>query len=185
MDENQFAEKAQAIRKTLYRTAFAYLGREADALEAVDEAVYKGLVSFKKLRQPEYFNTWLTRILINECKTQLKRRSRFTPLSELPETASAEAFDALPLKEAIASLPKKLKDPLILRYFAGLPTAEAARALDIPQGTAATRIAQAKELLRLRLSDDAAEAEPVIGVTGDSGAPPLHLKRLKEEPANE
>lgn len=154
MNENEYAEKAQAMRKKLYATAFAYLGREADALEAVDEAVFKGLCAHKKLRAPEYFGTWLTRILINECKSQLKRRSRHVALEELPETASPEAYDTLPLKEAIARLPRKLREPLILRYFTGLTTAETAKALDIPQGTAATRIAQAKALLRLELADE-------------------------------
>ena len=61
MDTAVFAARTEAIRSRLYRTAYLYLGSEADALEAVDEAVYKALRGLKKLRQEEFFETWLTR----------------------------------------------------------------------------------------------------------------------------
>ena len=153
MNENEFAGKIQTLRNTLYRTAYLYLGSEAEALDAVDEAVYKGLISLKSLRQPEYFNTWMMRILINECKAQLKLRKRKTNLEELPETA-VQQFDALPIREAVLRLPQELKEPIILRYFSGFTTAETALALKIPQGTAATRLRRALQLLRLELSEE-------------------------------
>ena len=53
-----------------------YLKNEHDALEAVDEAVYRWLCAARKLRQPEYFDTWLTRILINECYKIMRYQKR-------------------------------------------------------------------------------------------------------------
>ncbi|MFB0921319.1 MAG: sigma-70 family RNA polymerase sigma factor [Oscillospiraceae bacterium] len=153
MNENEFAAQIQALRGGLYRTAFMYLGNEAAALDAVDEAVYKGLLSFKKLREPEYFGTWMTRILINECKTELRRRKHTLSLPELPEEA-IEEYDALPIRDAVMRLPKELKEPIILRYFSGLTTNETALALQIPQGTAATRLRRALKLLRLDFSEE-------------------------------
>ena len=76
MDQETYARKAEALRPKLYRTAYCYLGSEAMALDALDEAVYKGLRGAGKLRQPEYFETWLTRILLNECSRELKRSRR-------------------------------------------------------------------------------------------------------------
>ena len=70
----------------------------------------------------------------------------------MTETAQ-EAFDALPLREAVGRLPRELKDVIVLRYFTGLTLAETARALDIPQGTAASRQRRALALLRLELTD--------------------------------
>lgn len=153
MNETEFAERVQQLRRKLYAAAYMYLGREADALEAVDEAVYRALISLKRLKQPEYFATWLTRILINVCKDELKRRSRTVPLAELPES-TAEEFDALPLKAAIARLPVELREVLIFHYFGGLTVSETARALGIPQGTAATRLRRALSLLRLELTEE-------------------------------
>ena len=76
MDKNEFAARIEALRPRLYRTALLYLGSEAYALDALDETVYKALRSLKKLRQPQFFDTWVTRILINECLRELKRRKR-------------------------------------------------------------------------------------------------------------
>lgn len=154
MDRNEFAARIELLKARLYRTAYLYLGSEAIALDAVDEAVYKGLKSLSKLRQPEYFDTWMTRILINECKQELRRRKRELPMDVLPETA-AEQFDALPLKEAIRRLPPELKEVILLRFFTGLTQAETAQALSIPQGTVATRQRRALSLLKLEL-----EVEP-------------------------
>lgn len=156
MNGEQFERKIEQVRLKLYKTALMYLGSEALALDAVDEAVYKALKGYKKLRQPEYFDTWITRILINECYNELRRQKRFRPLEELPETAE-EVFDSLPLKEAIRRLPKELKEVVILRYFAGYTLAETALTLEIPQGTAATRQRKALKLLKLELGEEAAE----------------------------
>lgn len=156
MNKEEFAMRVEAIRMKLYKTALLYLGNETQACDALDEAVYKALRGFKKLRQPEYFDTWITRILINECHNEQRRLKRFLPFQELPETA-VEDFDALPLKEAVQSLPPQLKDVVILRYFAGYTLAETADALQIPRGTAATRQRKALRLLRLELGEEESE----------------------------
>ena len=79
MNQEEFARRTQAMRQTLYRTAYLYLGREADALEAVDEAVYQALRALGQLREAAFFETWLTRILLNTCHRELRRRNRFHP----------------------------------------------------------------------------------------------------------
>ncbi len=150
MTNDDFAGRIEHIRLKLYKTAFLYLGNETAAMDAVDEAVYKALKNIRRLRQTEYFDTWITRILINECHNENKRRKRFALLKELPE-AAAEDFDSLPLREAIRRLPQDLKEVVILRYFAGYTLTETAEALQIPQGTAATRQRRALRLLRLEL----------------------------------
>ncbi len=153
MNNEEFAAQVESVRTRLYRTALVYLGSEALALDAVDETVYKALCGHWKLRQPEFFNTWITRILINECHNELRRQKRIYPLEELPETAAKE-FDSLPLKEALRRLPKDLKDVIVLRFFGRYTVAETARTLHIPAGTVATRQRKALKLLRLELEEE-------------------------------
>ena len=150
---DEFAKRVESVRTKLYKTALTYLGSESLALDAVDEAIYKALCGKWRLRQPEFFDTWITRILINECHNELRRQKRYYPLNELPETAQEE-FDALPLKEALRRLPKDLKDVIILRFFGGFTVAETAQMLHIPAGTAATRQRKALQLLRLELEEE-------------------------------
>ena len=156
MKQEQYAARLESLWGRLYKTALLYLDSESRAQDAVDEAVYKRLRSCWRLRQPEYFDTWLTRILINVCKDELRRGRRFVPLEEVPEGA-AEDYDALPLKEALSKLPPQLKEVVILRYFTGYTLEETAAALEIPRGTVATRQRKALQLLRLELSEEVTE----------------------------
>lgn len=150
MDANEFTARTEQMKTRLYRMAFLYLGSES---MAVDEAVFSGFKAFKKLRSPEYFETWLTRILINECRKELRRGKREMPADPLPESA-AEDFDSLPLKEAILRLPQELKEVVILRYFSDLTLEKTAESLSLPRGTVATRQNRALTLLRLELSEE-------------------------------
>ena len=153
MTDLELAHRAEEIRGRLYRTALLYLGGEAVALDAVDETVYRAFLSHRKLRQPEHFNTWITRILINVCNDELRRRKREPSMAELPETA-AEQFDALPLRDAVERLPRELRAVVVLRYFSGYTLSETAEALGLPPGTVSTRQRKALSLLRLELGDE-------------------------------
>ena len=153
MTELEYLERAEEARGKLYRAALLTLGSESAAVDAVDEAVYKGYLSYQKLRQPQYLETWLVRILINICRDELRRRKRELAVEELPETAQ-EAYDSLPLKEAVRRLPAQLRDVIVLRYFTGLTLEETAAALDLPRGTVSTRQRRALALLKLDLTTE-------------------------------
>jgi len=155
MDKEVYADRIEKLKPRLYRIALLHLGKEAMALDAVAEAVYRGLISVKKLREPAYFETWMTRILINECKKVWRRVKREQPLDAMPETAAEEqAFDLLPLKEAIRQLPQELREVVILRYYADFTLAQTAKSLHIPQGTVVTRQRRALKLLKLELLEE-------------------------------
>jgi RNA polymerase sigma-70 factor (ECF subfamily) len=154
MDKIEFANQIDALKNRLYRIAYLYLGNEQGAIEVVDETVYKALRSLSKLREEQFFNTWVTRILINECKKELKRLSKVYIMEDLSEQIEENTYDTLPLKEAIHRLPENLKAIIILRYFSDYTLAETANALQIPQGTVVTRQRKALKLLRLELEED-------------------------------
>ena len=84
MTETEYCARAEALKPRLYRTALLYLGGESAAVDAVDEAVYKGLLSHGRLRQEEFFSTWMGRILINVCTDELRRRKRELAVGHCP-----------------------------------------------------------------------------------------------------
>ena len=153
MKEQEFAQRLEGLKPRLYRIALLYFGSESRAVDVVDEAVYRAYCGLKKLRQPEYFETWMTRILINECHREQKRMSRFQSIDTLLEE-SREQFDSLPLKEALRKLPQNLKEVVLLRYFAGYTQAETAKALELPQTTVLSYQRRALALLRLELGEE-------------------------------
>lgn len=154
MELTEFTRRVEALRTRLYRAAYLYLGSEADALETVDESVYRALRHLKQLRDPSLFDTWITRILINECNRELRRRKFFSGEDALPDTAGPDQYDVLPLKDAVHRLPEELRQVVALRYFGGYTLAETAAALNIPAGTVSTRQRRALELLRLELGEE-------------------------------
>ena len=91
-----------------------------------------------RLRRPEFFSTWLTRILLNACADELRRQRREIAFAQPPETAAPD-YDALPLRDAVARLPQELRAVVVLRYFSGYTLAETAEILSLPAGTVSTR----------------------------------------------
>ena len=153
MKDADYFSRIEPLKEHLYRVAYLYLGSESAAVDAVDEAVYRGYLKRRSLRREAYFSTWLTRILINVCLDELRRRQRETPVETLPERAETP-YDALPLQEALDRLPEDLRSVIALRYFGGFTLAETAQALGLPEGTVSSRQRRALQLLKLHLTDD-------------------------------
>lgn len=151
MDEEYFG-RIEPLRKKLYRIAWSYLGSESMAVDAVDEAIFQGYMKRRQLRNEEYLETWLVRVLINVCKNELRRRKR-EDVMELPEEAGPDVYDKLPLRLAIQKLPDQLQRVILLKYFGDYTTVQIAEILKIPQGTAASRLRRALGLLRLELAE--------------------------------
>ena len=63
--DREYAVRADAMKGKLYGMALLYLGSASLAVDAVDEAVYKGLRACEKLREEQFFGTWLTRIPVS------------------------------------------------------------------------------------------------------------------------
>lgn len=57
----------QLYMKDMYRTAIAILMNDADAADAIQDTILSCWEKLDTLREPRYFKTWLTRILIHKC----------------------------------------------------------------------------------------------------------------------
>ncbi len=111
MDKFEFAQRFQADKAKYYRIAYSYVKNEHDALDVMGEASYKALRSLKALKTPEYFSSWMTRIVINCALDLLRQNSRVTflddalpPESEPPDEAALVPEDSLDLYTALDAL---------------------------------------------------------------------------------
>lgn len=153
ISKRDYAIQMEKYKKCLYRIAFSYMNDKTLALDALDEAFYKGYINRSKLRKEECFKAWLTRIVVNECLQLLRKNKREVLLDEIPEEA-IEEFDTLPIRDALSKLSQELTSIIYLRFFGGYTLAETAAILKLPQGTVATRERKALALLKLELAEE-------------------------------
>lgn len=147
MDKEEFTRAVLEYESTLYRVAKSMLGSEADCADAAQNALLRAWEKQHTLRDTAYFKTWLTRILINECRAMLRQRARFVPLEE--EAAEGEIAPERDsgLYEAVMGLNVKYRVPFVLYYIEGFRTREIASMLKLPEGTVKTRLRRAREIL--------------------------------------
>ena len=119
----------------------------------MQEAVLRAWQRLPGLQNPQFFETWLTRIVINECKSQLRRRSRRGE-TELSPQLAAPVSPEPELHAALTALKWKYRVVLTLKYIDGYTIEEIARILTLPRGTVASRLDQAKRLLRAQMKGE-------------------------------
>ena len=144
LSKKQFAQHMENNKAKFYRLAFCYVKNEHDALEIISEATYKGFINLGKLENPEFFDTWMSRIIINCAYDLLKKQNKYE-LSEPDDSLPAEPEplsidDRLDLYQALDTLPPAEKSLIILKYFEDRSFREIASILNIPESTVKTRL---------------------------------------------
>lgn len=96
--------------------------------------------------------SWMIRILINECYNLMRKRRRLVELDSLPEPEAPPGADPA-LHDAIAHLDDKLRLPVVLHYMEGYRVDEIAKMLRLPSGTVKSRLMRARARLKDMLDD--------------------------------
>jgi RNA polymerase sigma-70 factor, ECF subfamily len=138
---------------SFYRLAAVLLGSEPEAQDAVQDAAVIAWERFASLRDPERFEAWFQRILVNRCRDRLRRRRRVRTVS-LDDRLAAETVardvtlvDRDALRRALDSLTADQRLVVVLRYSAGLSLAEIADRTGTRLGTVKSRLHYAREAL--------------------------------------
>lgn len=151
MDEARFVSQCTAWAPGLMRIALSILRTEADAQDALQQALMKAWAARDKAR-PGCEQAWLTRILVNECRSIQRQRMRVTPMADLPpRPAPTPAHD---LRAAMDALPDHLRLPILLKYMQGMSEREAAQALGIPVTALKGRLYRARRALESILKEE-------------------------------
>ncbi|HWO75752.1 MAG TPA: sigma-70 family RNA polymerase sigma factor [Bacillus sp. (in: firmicutes)] len=161
-DDGAFYELIQREKNKLYKIAILYLKNEDDAIEAVQEITYRAYCSISSLRKPQYFSTWIVRILINYCFSLLKERKRLSFHDEMAQILGGKE-DAIYLDVYVAleKLEENQRNAITLKYLHQFKIREIADILECPDGTVKTWIHKGLETLRLELRDEEGGAHRV------------------------
>lgn len=129
----------------LYRTAFAYVKNEHDALDAMQELTYKALKKMHTVQQPTYARTWLMRILMNCCVDILRKRQKSSPLTEEPTAFDTYESEVHTMLQTLSLSEQQL---IYMKFFEQLKNKEIADMVNIPEGTVKSRIHHILKKLR-------------------------------------
>ncbi|WP_227396889.1 sigma-70 family RNA polymerase sigma factor [Jeotgalibacillus aurantiacus] len=148
-DDDAFISIIREVRTDLYKTAYAYLKNEDDAVEAIQEVTYRAYRSIGKLKEPAYCKTWLIRITINVCQDELKKKKRIIQTEVNDQLlASEEDLSFINTNEALEQLSFEERELLHMKYICDLTIREVAESLDVSEGTIKTRLYKALGRLR-------------------------------------
>jgi RNA polymerase sigma-70 factor (ECF subfamily) len=168
-----FGERAQELDNVVsrylpmfYKRAFRFLGNATDAEDAVQDALLSAYKHLGQFRGQAELSTWLTTIVTNAARMQLRRRrgsylsldeeqgedgltfsERLPDSKPSPEEICATAEARVRLVDGVKQLSPRLRRAFQLRDIDGLTTKEAALVLGVPQGTVKAQLARARAKL--------------------------------------
>lgn len=155
-DWESFYKMVEPIKDSLYKIAFMYVENEDDALDCVQDAMIKAIRYLRNLKEPQYFNTWITRITINSCKDFIKKNNR-AKLVDISDYENILTNDYVinendeEFLEIISKLSDRERDLIIMRYLDDMSLKDIAKKSKEPLGTIKSRMSRTLKKLRVHV----------------------------------
>jgi RNA polymerase sigma-70 factor, ECF subfamily len=167
-DEEAFASLIRMAGDRLMAIAFRILRDVDRAEDAVQQSIVTAWRELPALRDPDRFDGWLYRILVNACYAEARTRRRWDANVRLLDPdmtgGSSTGFlgveDRDELERAFRRLPTEQRAVFVLHHYLGMRHAEIAETLDVPLGTVKSRIYYASMTLRAAIEADARTTTP-------------------------
>src|SRR6476659_3995284 len=162
-DHDAFAVLAGAAISRLSSTGWLMLRDKDRAMDAVQNARVRAWRDLPTLRDPDRFDAWVHRLLVNACIDEIRRVRRFrldidvTEVTNLPSVAdTTSAFaDRDQLERGFRRLGPDERAVIVLHHYLDLPLPEVASTLQIPLGTTKSRLYRGLKQMRAALDADA------------------------------
>ena len=160
-DQDAFASLAGASIARLEAVARLILRDDGLAQDAVQEALIRAWRDLPGLRDPDRFDAWFQRLIVNACLDAARRRRRRpieVDLTEIEPPLGVNSANLIAdrdeLEHGLRRLSVDQRALLVLHYYLGLPTTSVAEMLGVPLGTAQSRLHRALEAMRAALLAD-------------------------------
>lgn len=162
MDEKHlqklFTDHVIKNKENYYRLAYSYVKNADDALDIVQESIYKAISSIESLKNPKYIKTWFYRIVVNTSLDFLRKHKRVDVVEqEILErciSGDEDDYENIDLHRALDELSPNYRTIIVLRYFEDLKIEEVADVLNENVNTVKTRLYRALKMLRVKMEDD-------------------------------
>lgn len=155
--KKQIADYIISNKEKYYRVAYSYVKNTDDALDIMQESIYKAVANVDSLQDISYINTWFYRIIVNTSIDFLRKQKRVIPVdNEVLASFGSEIndeYENFDLQRAMDNLPEKYRVVVVLRYFEDLKIEEIAEILNENTNTIKTRLYKSLKLLRIKMDD--------------------------------
>ncbi len=139
--------------ESMYRLAYTYVRNEEDALDIVQESVYKAIKHSSAIKQETYIKTWLWRIVINTALDFIRKNRKEAVMEDFYEEGKEDSYQDFDTIEALKVLDEKEKAVIVLRFFEERKLNEIARILNENTNTVKTILYRSLKKLKLELME--------------------------------
>ena len=132
-----------------YRMAYSYVFCEQDAMDIVQEGAYRAILKSDLLKQPEYVDTWICKIVINEALRFLKKNKLASvDMESLPEQGKEDEVEDIDLQRALDKLDEQERAIVVLRYFEEEKLENIGKTMNLNVNTVKSRLYRAMDKLK-------------------------------------
>lgn len=145
-------ETLTANYKKYYRLAFSYVHTETDAMDIVQEGAYKAILKCDSLKNPEYADTWIYRIMINEALHFVRQNKKDTTNYDTSDLTTKDSYENYDLHQALNMLEPLDRSIVIMRYFEDMKLEQITDIMDSNISTIKSRLYRSLKKLKVSLS---------------------------------
>ncbi len=138
--EERFLSLINDNQDKLYKIAYSYVKNKDDALDIIQESIYKGYIAYDKVKKLEYEKTWITKIVINTAIDFINKNKKIVSMDthfigNIADSQIDHVDEKLVVEHALDNLNEKQRTVIILKYFEDMKLDEIAEILDAPIST--------------------------------------------------
>lgn len=153
-DAEAFISLMEECRMSFRRVALGYLGNDEDVADAIQDTILDAFEHIGCLKKAEYFRTWVTRILINNCTRIYRKNKKRISMEGYREEGRYDAGNSdVEFRQLLLVLPEDSRTIFQLYFGEEFTTKEIAEILGMKENTVKSRIHRGKEQLRESLQE--------------------------------
>lgn len=154
IDKAWFCEQIHMHQSEMYRIAYRILQNKEDTDDAVQETLYRAYTNLESIRKPEYFKTWIIRILMNTSYEILKKKYNLN-IDDYTEMIgeSEDITTSVMMEKAIAGLEENYRNVIILYYYEDFSVKEISKILNLSVMNVKQRLSRSRKMLKEILSE--------------------------------
>lgn len=153
--EKQVEAQIMVSYESMYRLAYTYVKNPDDAMDIVQDSVYKAMTKSNDLRGDGAIQSWLFRIVVNTALDFLRKRSKEVLIESMPEEGAEDKYRDMDMLRALDVLEEKERTVIALRFFEDMKLQDIAAVTGDNLNTVKTVLYRSLKKLKIQMTEGA------------------------------